>query len=172
MTIPTTRFKVLALALLAILAAILAQTSVNTTHNTRQRISGIPPTTKWLTPPVKAVNAIINTLVPTAKCIGYPRKEVRTRSSIIPPPAPAKPQINPTNIPPTIALISLLLGELSSSCSLVLLTGFKRKRKPIIMSAICIVPLIACSGKKLATKLPIIVTTNTLTSKGKLFFYI
>ena len=69
-TIPTTRFKVLALDLLAILDAILAQSKVNITHSARQRISGNPPIIKWLIPPVRAVNAIINTLVPTAKCIG------------------------------------------------------------------------------------------------------
>ena len=123
-TIPTTRFKVFVLALLAIIAAILAQSKVNITHSTRQRMSGRPPIKKWLIPPVRAVNAIINTLVPTARCMGYPRNEVRTSNSIIPPPAPAKPQIKPTNIPPTIALISLLLGEISSNCSLVLVTGF------------------------------------------------
>ena len=38
-----------------------------------------------------------------------------------------------------------------------------------VISAICIVPLMACSGRKLATKLPIIVTIRTLTSNGKLF---
>ena len=62
-TMPTTRFKVFALDLLAIFAAILAHSKVNTTHSTRERISGTPPIIKWLMPPVRAVNAIINTLV-------------------------------------------------------------------------------------------------------------
>ena len=69
-TTPTTRFKVFALDLLAIFAAILAHSRVNATHSTRERTSGTPPIIKWLMPPVRAVNAIMKTLVPTAKCIG------------------------------------------------------------------------------------------------------
>lgn len=41
-----------------------------------------------------------NTLVPTAVFSSYPNSMVRTMSIIIPPPAPKKPQINPTNAPP------------------------------------------------------------------------
>ena len=65
-TMPVTRFKVTALALLANLAAILAQSRVDITQNNRQSISGIPPMAKWLMAPVRAVKVIINTLVPTA----------------------------------------------------------------------------------------------------------
>ena len=65
-TAPTTLFNVFADALFAITAAILAHKNVNITQSTRLTISGIPPTAKWLTPPVNAVNAIINTLVPTS----------------------------------------------------------------------------------------------------------
>ena len=39
-------------------------------HSTRERMSGTPPIIKWLMPPVRAVNAIMNTLVPTARCMG------------------------------------------------------------------------------------------------------
>ena len=65
-TIPVTRFNVSADALLANLAAILAQIRVKTTQSTSNRISGIPPMAKCDTAPVNAVKAIMNTLVPTA----------------------------------------------------------------------------------------------------------
>ena len=62
---PVARFKAAALALFANLAAILAHSRVDATQKTRHLISGIPPMAKWLAAPVKAVKAIINTLVPT-----------------------------------------------------------------------------------------------------------
>ena len=93
------RFKVSASDLLAIFAAILAHSSVDNTHTTKHNVSGIPPMTKWLMAPVNAVNAITNTLVPTAVFSSYPNTVVRTRSIIIPPPAPTNPQINPIKEP-------------------------------------------------------------------------
>ena len=65
-TTPVARFNVSGVALFANLAAILAQSNVERILNTSAHISGIPPMAKWLTEPVNAVNAIINTLVPTA----------------------------------------------------------------------------------------------------------
>ena len=65
-TTPVARFNVSGVALFANLAAILAQSKVEKMQNTSAHISGIPPMAKWLAEPVKAVNAIINTLVPTA----------------------------------------------------------------------------------------------------------
>ena len=65
-TTPVARFKTTALALFANLAAILAHKRVNTIHSTNICMSGSPPMAKWLIAPVNAVNAIINTLVPTA----------------------------------------------------------------------------------------------------------
>ena len=167
-TTPTTLFSTFVLDLLAIFAAILAQINVKATHSTRERVSGKPPIIKWLIPPVRAVKVMINTLVPTAICIGYPRKDDKTSSSIIPPPAPANPQIKPINMPPIIAFTNLFLGEVLFNCSLVVVTGFNKKRKPIIIKAICIVPFIALSGRRLATKLPMVVTTRTLIRSGRL----
>ena len=69
MTMPTTRFRVTALARFAMAAAIFAQRSVKTTQRMRHVTSGMPPMAKWLMPPVSAVNAMMNTLVPTAMCI-------------------------------------------------------------------------------------------------------
>ena len=63
---PVTRFRVLGVALLANSAAIRAQIRVNTTHKINTIQSGCPPMAKCETAPVNAVNAIINTLVPTA----------------------------------------------------------------------------------------------------------
>ena len=71
--------------------------NVNTIHNIHTVISGIPPIAKCDTAPVNAVNAIINTLVPTAVLSSYPSTEVRISNIIIPPPAPMKPHIKPIN---------------------------------------------------------------------------
>ena len=98
-TTPVARFSTIGSALLANRAAICAHKKVLRTQNTRHRISGIPPMAKWLTAPVKAVKAIINTLVPTAVFSSYPKTLVRINSIIIPPPAPTKPQIKPTMTP-------------------------------------------------------------------------
>ena len=87
-TTPVTRFKTIGEDLLANFAAIRAHNSVLKMQHTRQNISGMPPMAKWLTEPVKAVNAIINTLVPTAVFNSYPRTLVKIKSIIIPPPAP------------------------------------------------------------------------------------
>ena len=65
-TIPVARFKVFADALFAKTAAILAQRSVNAIHKSSTNQSGFPPMAKCEAAPVKAVNAMINTLVPTA----------------------------------------------------------------------------------------------------------
>ncbi len=63
---PVARLSVFGVALFANTAAILAHINVNTIHNIHTVISGIPPIAKCDTAPVNAVNAIINTLVPTA----------------------------------------------------------------------------------------------------------
>ena len=65
-TIPVARLSVLGAALFAKTAAILAQMNVKTTHSASMSQSGEPPIEKWDKAPVKAVNVIINTLVPTA----------------------------------------------------------------------------------------------------------
>ena len=59
----------------------------------------LPADAKLLAAPVKAVKVMINTLVPTAVFSSYPNTLVRIRSIIMPPPAPIKPQMNPTMIP-------------------------------------------------------------------------
>ena len=64
---PVMRLSVFALALFAILAAICAQMKVKTTQKTSVKMSLTPLSmAKWLTEPVRAVNVIMNTLVPTA----------------------------------------------------------------------------------------------------------
>ena len=63
---PVALFSVFGSALLANRAAILAQSNVKSIHNRRIVKSGIPPMVKWEMAPVRAVNVIINTLVPTA----------------------------------------------------------------------------------------------------------
>ena len=98
-TAPVARLRVIALALFANLAAILAQSSVEITQKSNVNKSGAPPITKWLTEPVKAVNAMINTLVPTAVFNSYPNTVTKINNIIMPPPAPTKPQINPIIIP-------------------------------------------------------------------------
>ena len=85
--------------MLANLAAMRAQSRVLTTQQIRQNTSGIPPMAKWLAEPVNAVKAMIKTLVPTAVFSSYPSTEVRSSSIIMPPPAPIKPQMNPTPAP-------------------------------------------------------------------------
>lgn len=98
---PVARLSVFGVALFANTAAILAHINVNTIHNIHTVISGIPPIAKCDTAPVNAVNAIINTLVPTAVLSSYPSTEVRISNIIIPPPAPMKPHIKPINTPHT-----------------------------------------------------------------------
>ena len=97
--IPVALFNVSGVALLANLAAILAQIRVNTTHKINTIQSGAPPIIKWDAAPVNAVNAMINTLVPTAVFSSYPNTLVRISNIIIPPPAPTNPQISPITIP-------------------------------------------------------------------------
>lgn len=63
---PTTRLSVSGFDLFAIFAAICANSSVNAMHSASVHPSGNPPMVKWLTAPVSAVNAMMNTLVPTA----------------------------------------------------------------------------------------------------------
>ena len=90
-TIPVARLRVFGCALLAKTAAILAHKNVNATHRHKIRISGKPPIAKCEIAPVRAVNVIINTLVPTAVFSSYPITLVKMRSIIIPPPAPVTP---------------------------------------------------------------------------------
>ena len=77
---PVTRFNVAGFALFANFAAILAHNSVERTQYAKSRISGIPPIAKWLAAPVKAVNVIINTLVPTAVFNSYPKTLVNANA--------------------------------------------------------------------------------------------
>ena len=79
--------------------------------------------TKWLTEPVKAVKAMMNTLVPTAVLSSYPRTLVRMRSIIIPPPAPTKPQIKPTRTPHTTDCMNRFRGLTAAMASLLVITG-------------------------------------------------
>lgn len=65
-TTPVARLSTMGLALLANLAAILAQSRVDKMQKTRLQTSGGPPMAKWLTAPVNAVKAMTKTLVPTA----------------------------------------------------------------------------------------------------------
>lgn len=65
-TTPVARLRVAGVALFANFAAILAHIRVNTTQRIRIVKSGMPPMAKWEIAPVRAVNVIINTLVPTA----------------------------------------------------------------------------------------------------------
>ena len=86
--------------------------------------SGIPPIAKCDIAPVSAVNVIINTLVPTAVFSSYPNTLVRINKSIIPPPAPTNPQINPIIIPHNIDWIIFVFTDFSSISSFVVITGF------------------------------------------------
>lgn len=65
-TMPVARLRTFAEALLANLAAILAQSSVLSMQNKKLVQSGAPPMAKWLAAPVNAVKVMMNTLVPTA----------------------------------------------------------------------------------------------------------
>ena len=48
----------------------------------------VPPTIIWTTAPTKAINAIMNTLVPTPVLRSYPNLIVNNASKLSPPPAP------------------------------------------------------------------------------------
>ena len=63
---PVARFRVLGLALFAKTAAILAHIRVNAMQRMNTNQSGVPPIIKCEVAPVRAVNVIMNTLVPTA----------------------------------------------------------------------------------------------------------
>ena len=78
---------------------------------------------KCETAPVNAVNAIINTLVPTAVFSSYPSTEVRIRSIIMPPPAPTNPQINPIQIPLMTDWMARFCADTLCMVSLVVITG-------------------------------------------------
>ena len=65
-TMPVMRLSAAGSARLANTADTLAPTKVATTHRISANGSGRPPMTKWDTAPVKAVNDMIKTLVPTA----------------------------------------------------------------------------------------------------------
>ena len=70
-TAPVARFRVSGFALFAKSAATRAKTRVNTTHSAMTVKFGISPKEKWETAPVRAVNVIIKTLVPTAVLSSY-----------------------------------------------------------------------------------------------------
>ena len=120
---PVTRFSVFGVALFANTAAILAQIRVNITHSVNTSPSGFPPITKWEAAPVNAVNAIINTLVPTAVFSSYPSTEVSIRSIIMPQPAPTNPQINPIQIPLMTDWMARFCADTLCMVSLVVITG-------------------------------------------------
>ena len=160
--IPVILFSVIGDALLAIRAPILAKISVNNTHMINIQISGGPSIMKCDTAPVKAVNDIMNTLVPTAVFNSYPRIDVSIISIIIPPPAPTNPHINPIKHPKLKDSMALLLGDTLSMDSLVVKIGFiinfiptasvtKTEKFPIV-------PF----GTRLDTKLPTAVNNNTV----------
>ena len=73
--------------------------------------------------PVNAVNAMINTLVPTAVFNSYPSTEVRIRSIIMPPPAPTKPQINPMRTPHITDCTARFSADTPCIASFVVMTG-------------------------------------------------
>lgn len=98
-TIPVILLRRSGVALLANIAATLAPINVVITHADNANRSGNPPIIMCDTAPVKAVNVIMNTLVPTAVFNSYPSTLVRIKSSIMPPPAPIKPHINPIRTP-------------------------------------------------------------------------
>ncbi len=78
---------------------------------------------KWDTAPVKAVQAIMKTLVPTAVFNSYPRTLVRISSIIMPPPAPINPQIKPMIIPHTRDWTALFFADTDFMASFVVMTG-------------------------------------------------
>ena len=57
-TAPTTLFKITALTLFAIFAAISDHTRIKTTHAIKHKTSGIPPIIKWLTPPKNKLKSL------------------------------------------------------------------------------------------------------------------
>ena len=107
--------------------------------------------TKCETAPVNAVNVIINTLVPTAVFNSYPKTLVNTKSIIIPPPAPTKPQIKPTTQPEMIDCIVLLVFDTFCIASLVVIIGFMINLIPRKAVIITEKPFIVEFGKKLET---------------------
>lgn len=101
-----------------------AHKRVNTTHEIQTIKSGTPPIAKWENAPVSAVNAIINTLVPTAVFNSYPSTDVSIKSIIIPPPAPTNPHIKPIKTPHIIDWTALFFAEMPCMDSFVVITGF------------------------------------------------
>ena len=79
----------------AIIAAPCALTRVTDTQMTSSLRSGRPRSMKWLTAPMSAVNVMMQTLVPTDFLNSLPRRTLRTKSIMSPPPAPWKPQTKP-----------------------------------------------------------------------------
>ena len=138
----------------AITAASCAKTRVLTTQTASAPISGAPPIAKWLTEPVNAVALIINTLVPTAVLSSYPKTEVSTSSIIIPPPAPTKPQINPTPAPHITERTAFWRTVADERRFLGATTGFTINLTPKIKVINTEKPPIAVFGTMLATKLP------------------
>ena len=135
--IPVARFRVFALALFAIFAAILAKISVKRIQSAKGSESGMPPIAKCEIEPVRAVKVMIKTLVPTAVFSSYPIMLVSKRSIIIPPPAPTKPQMKPTATPQTADLMIRALAEVAAISSFVVITGFTMNlipRKSVIIT--------------------------------------
>ena len=104
---------------------------------------------------------MINTLVPTAVFNSYPKMPVRRSSIIIPPPAPIKPQINPTAIPLIRDWIKRFLALTEVMDSLVVITGFRINLMPRNSVINTEKPPIAAFGTRLAVKLPTSVKSRT-----------
>ena len=87
----------------------------------------------WLVEAIRAVNVIMNVLVPTAVLSSIPKKAVKIISIIMPPPVPTKPVPKPTGIPHSIDMITSLSPSFSPFLTgfLRLVSGFTRKRIPM-----------------------------------------
>ena len=106
---------------------------------------------------------MMNTLVPTAVFSSYPRILVRIRSIIIPPPAPIKPQMNPTTVPlATDWMIRFRLLTLFMD-SFVVMTGFTMNLIPSSRVMDTEKLPIVVLGTRLAMKLPAKVNSRTVT---------
>lgn len=142
-------------------AATRAKTRVNTTHSAMTVKFGISPKEKWETAPVRAVNVIIKTHVPTAVLSSYPSTEVRISSIIIPPPAPTNPHIKPTRLPAGNRADNTPLFAHGLHLLFVVMTGFTINFMPSssVMKTEKF-PMVA-EGTTLETKLPTTVKTST-----------
>ena len=149
--------------LLANRAATRAHSSVDAMHSPSVTQSATPPMAKWLSEPVRAVKVMINTLVPTAVFSSYPRMLVNASSIIMPPPAPIKPQINPTIIPQSTDCTICFFLDTPSIAALVVMTGLTINFTPSSSVMKTEKFPIAADGTMLDTQLPTSVKSSTVT---------